>query len=608
MHRTATLNCAAVLALLLAAALLLRGGAAGPFHSVEMAATPTVEVPGVPEPELSAGSAERADLNRLARTTLALVLMAAATALVSVLGVIGSENLALEGRRAVEVMLGAPPAWLVGGAARVWVGRLLWALLIGGVVAAGGGAVLAVLAPPGVSFAPPSVLVGIGGPLILAAGVTACATLPVRLLYRPGGPLARKAENQQLTDPRPRRFNRVLLMTVQLAVAVAILAGSGLMLSSGGGVPSGRPGGGGAGEGGRTVVGMLSPAGGAADDPVARAALYESALATVRDAPELAAESLATPGAWLGRGPEVLAANQCGRCSTGGMPHPVHIARVKHHAVVPGFFAGRGLSFVAGRGLAEDGSGAEGEREVVINQAYARAHFLEPPVLGRKVALGGFMGEWRVVVGVVRDGGGRGLGASGSPYSVYTSAFDNPPAEIELVASVTAVPGAGGDDSLEVARGILAAAVVGGLVVTALKPGSDELERVYGTAPWLGGGARAAGVLGTLAAVFGMVGAMRAHVRSRLRDMGVRAALGAGPRALRRLILGEALRMGAAGVGLGLWGSTLVVGVLGPPGVDNFSAPVFLGIAVIFLAAMVGTALPGARLAGTAEPRAIMDA
>ncbi|MYI67149.1 MAG: hypothetical protein F4107_14615, partial [Gemmatimonadetes bacterium] len=120
LHRTAIVSCAALIALALAAVLLLRGGGGdAPFHVIETAATPTVEVAGLPVPPTPAARAERADLGQLAMTTLALLALAALTVLVTLLGVIGSENLARKGRRAIEVMLGAPPRWLVGAAARL---------------------------------------------------------------------------------------------------------------------------------------------------------------------------------------------------------------------------------------------------------------------------------------------------------------------------------------------------------------------------------------------------------------------------------------------------------------------------------------------------------
>ena len=607
LHRTAIGNCAALIALVLAGSLLLRGGDDGPFHRIDAAVTPTVAMAGLPAPDSPAGASELADLDQLARTTLVLILLAAVTALVSLLGVIGSENLALAARRVIEVMLGAPPRWLVGGAARLWGNRVLLAAAFGGALTVVAVARMAELAPPGVTFGRPSPWTGAAGLVVVAAVIALSAVLPVRGLYRAGRPLLQESASRHLTDPRPRQFNRVLLVTLQLAAAAAILAGSGLFLLSRGGTgnraanvtPADT-------ATGHAVVGLLAPTGQATADPDARAALFESAWSAVRDAPGLVAESLATPGAWIGLGPEVIATNECGRCSTGGMPHPIHATRVRHHAVMPGFFAGRGLRFVEGRDLrASDPRDGEAP-EVVINQAYAYAHFQDPPVIGKWVALGGLDGEWHVVVGIVRDVAGRGLGASGPPYAVYYSAIEHPPAAIELVASVTA--GSGDDeDSLRIVQESLAAASGGGLAVTAFKPAADELDRVYGTATWLGGGSRLAGIVAALVSALGMVGAMRVHVRSRRREMGIRGALGAEPGALKRMILGEAFRIGAVGVGLGLWGAVLVVGVLGPPGVDVFNATLFPAVAVVFLGSAVGAAWPGARLAATAEPRSVID-
>ena len=605
LHRTAIGSCAALIALVVAGSLLLRGGDDSPFHRIDTAVTPTVAMAGLPAPDSPAGASELADLDQLARTTLVLILLAAVTALVSLLGGIGSENLALAARRVIEVMLGAPPRWLVGGVARLWGNRLLRAAAVGGALTVVAVARMAELAPPGVTFGRPSPWTGAAGLVVVAVVVALSAVLPVRGLYRAGRPLLQESESRHLTDPRPRQFNRVLLVTLQLAAAAAILAGSGLFLLSRGGT------------GNRAanvtladtvtghgVVGLLAPTGQANAD--ARAALFESAWSAVRDAPGLVAESLATPGAWIGLGPEVIATNECGRCSTGGMPHPIHTTRVRHHAVMPGFFAARGLRFVEGRDLGASGPRDGEAPEVVINQAYAYAHFQDPPVIGKGVALGGLDGEWHVVVGIVRDVAGRGLGASGPPYAVYYSAIEHPPAAIELVASVTAGFGDDGD-SLRIVQESLAAASGGGLVVTAFKPAADELDRVYATAAWLGGGSRLAGIVAALVSALGMVGAMRVHVGSRRREMGIRGALGAEPGALKRMILGEAFRIGAVGVGLGLWGAMLVVGVLGPPGVDVFNATLFLSVAVLFLGSAVGAAWPGARLAATAEPRSVID-
>ena len=612
--RVVTGCCAALIALVLAGGLLFGGGEES-FHSIDVEVTPTVPLPVLPAAEIPAGDLERGDLDSLAATTLILVAMAAFTALVSLLGVMASENLALQARRIVEVMLGAPPRTMVRATVRLWARRTLAAVLGGGGLALAAALFMSGQAPPGISFERPSVFVAAAGLAAVAVISALFAIVPVLTLYRAGRSLPHDAENRSVTDPRPRQFNRVLRMTLQLAIAVTVIAASGLLVHSDrsrGFAVSG------AGTDAlvgvdpeRTVVGIVSPVASPDGGTASRAALYESALEAVRGVPELVAESLATPGAWVDLGPESITLNECGRCSNGGLPEPIRATRVKHHAVMPGFFAERGLRFVAGRGFRAAGAG-----EVVINRAYALAHFRDPPALGKRVALNGPDENWHVVVGVVTDVPAGGLGASGSPNTVYYSALAHPPAEMELVASVVGVaagaggagsPPAGEEHAVRLVQAALASVPGPSLSLTRHGSAADELGRIFGTAAWLGDGGRAAGVLAALVAVLGMVGAMRVHVGARMREMGIRAALGAGPARLRRRIVGEAFRIGATGVGLGLWGTMLVVGVVAPPGVEPFSAAVFLLVAALFMAAVVWAVLPAARLAGEADPSMVME-
>ncbi len=602
LHRTAVGSCAALVGLLLAAAFLYGGGGES-FHVIGTDATPTVALAGLAEADSPAARAERADLDRLAGTALTLLLLSSLTVLAAVLGLIAAENLSLQGRRAIEVMLGAPPALLVGGAAWRWVRRVGVAALLGALLCSAAVAFMALSAPPGTLLARPAAWPFAAAVALVAAVALGVAVLPAASLYRRGRALAREADSQHATDPRPRQFGRVVLITLQLGITVAVLAASGLLVGARGPQPGTEAPDGAGRAAARSVVGLLSPAGDSASDPVRRAALFNSALAALNDAPGLAAETLATPGAWIGRGPEVNALNECGACSIGGMPVPVQSTRVKRHAVMPGFFAERGMLFVAGRGFSAD----QTANEVVINEAYARAHFTDPPALGRDVSTTGPVGPWHQVVGVVRDPpGGGGLGASGSGYAVYYSAARHPPERIELVAGLARPPDAGAEDSIEIVRATLADLPVPELVVADLKPALDELDRVYGTAGWLGGGSRAVGIVAAIVALAGMVGALRTHVHARRRELGIRSALGAHPKALRRMVLGEAFRIGAVGVGAGLWGTTLIMGVVAPPGVGVVSVPLFAAIFAVFVLAAVLAALPGARVAASSEPRSAM--
>ena len=617
LSRIAILSCAALITFMLAAAMLIRAGE-GPFHVIETAVTPTVEVAGLASPSISAGRPENADLGRLAMTVFVLLLLSSLTALVTLLGVIGSENLALKGRRVIEVTLGAPPRWLLAAAMRLWRRRLLVAGIASGLLCAGTVSWLVWTIPPGTSLRYPAVWPAALVLVVIALVVYAAAVAPIHRLYRPGLSLSREADQQQYTDPRPQQFNRVLLVTCQLTIAVAILAGSGLMVLAGDRPPGmvdgaldaqAAP--------GRTVVGQLASRDTAAGDgdPAAHAALYASALSALGDAPGVAAESLATPGAWMGRGPSVIAVNYCGPCSAGGFPNPIHRTRVRVHAVMPGFFAKRGMEIQAGQGL--DAFSADTRppgiperkygRSVVINESYAREHFSSP--VGRSVMLRGDGGEvWYDVVGVVRDTPRGGLGDSGPRYAVYYSAVEHPPSEIELVATVNVPAAAGLDDSLRVVQGALAEVPESELSITGFRWARDEIARVWGTAGWVGGGTRLAGVLAAIVALAGVMSALRAHIRARLREMGIRAALGAPPRSLRRMVLRETLRISLVGTGLGLWVATTVIAFLSPSAVDTFNALLFVTITVLFVGGAVAVALPSAWLAATAHPSTVMQA
>jgi ABC-type antimicrobial peptide transport system permease subunit len=96
-----------------------------------------------------------------------------------------------------------------------------------------------------------------------------------------------------------------------------------------------------------------------------------------------------------------------------------------------------------------------------------------------------------------------------------------------------------------------------------------------------------------LAAV-GLYGLMAYSVEQRRREIGIRLALGAGPAALRNMVLAEGGRIGGVGVVIGLAGALAISRVLDNQivGVAGWDATVFGGVAallalVTFLAAYV---------------------
>jgi predicted lysophospholipase L1 biosynthesis ABC-type transport system permease subunit len=98
--------------------------------------------------------------------------------------------------------------------------------------------------------------------------------------------------------------------------------------------------------------------------------------------------------------------------------------------------------------------------------------------------------------------------------------------------------------------------------------------------------------LALLLAGFGLYGVMAYSVAQRRREIGIRMALGANASDVRALVVGQALRMGATGVAIGLVGALLVTRVLdsllfGVTAVDplTFAAVSAALITVLLLAA-----------------------
>ncbi|NNM32609.1 MAG: hypothetical protein HKO53_06065, partial [Gemmatimonadetes bacterium] len=562
--RTPGILVTVLVALVAWGALVFRGPAGDPGHRVVLEGTPTVEADGLPSADVSAAAVEGADLDRLMDVVLVTLLLALGATAASLGGLMGADAVSSSRRWSVEALLGAPLSGLLRNQVERWRRRLLWGLILGLVAAMTAFGVFARQAPPGISTATPSPRSVATAVVLTVLAVLAIAVRPVHRLYRSRGRLALALRLGGASETAAARFQRMMWVTGQLAAAVALVTAAGLLGSAD--EPLAEL------DRGRQIAATFVATGDSVRDAGLRAGLLEMALGRLQADPALVAESLATPGAWLDRGPETATANECGRCTTGGMPHPVHVAQVRHHVVMPGFTTGRGLDLLDGRRLNGD-DGPEGEPVVLINQAYARAHFQDGPAVGKRVALGGLAGDWHQVVGVVSDVPSGGLGRTGSPFAVYFSALQHPPVAVEFVAQHLAsgeeLDLAAAGEALQVA---IATRTTGDLELEYVAPAVEEVERIHGTSAWL---AHATGVLGWVAAVAALLAvwfAVAGQIEARTAELGTRAALGAEPRALWALVLGESARLGTIGVGLGLWGATAVVGIVGPGGGPLFDA------------------------------------
>jgi putative ABC transport system permease protein len=211
-----------------------------------------------------------------------------------------------------------------------------------------------------------------------------------------------------------------------------------------------------------------------------------------------------------------------------------------------------GLRHVSGRGLGAADT-AEAPQVAIINETMARRFWPGRDPLGRRFRMGSPDRPWVTVVGVAGDVRHHGLTSVVKaqffrPYAQFHLSSGNPPRSLNLV-----VKAAGGDPA---ALGAPLRAALQRLDPRIPLAGVMSLEEVVAASvatPRFAGSLL--GLFAALAlalAAVGVFGVLSCVVSERTPEIGLRVALGAEGRHLRRLVFGEGLGLVAAGVGAGL--------------------------------------------------------
>ena len=264
--------------------------------------------------------------------------------------------------------------------------------------------------------------------------------------------------------------------------------------------------------------------------------------------------------------------------------------------VTPDFFATLGMPVLRGRSIAE--SDQPGTTKVlVINQSLAKKFFPDGDAIGQSLVLGwgqDTTGDTRQVVGVVGDVRSVGLADAPEP-TVYVPIMQAPYSNLAVLVRTNASPATLAAPLRSIVRELDHEIPVYSVQTMEERvAGSVGRERFYATLI-----AIFAGVALVLSAV-GLYGVIAYAVSQRTHEMGVRVALGATGDRITRMVVGEGLRLTAAGAIVGIAGSLLagrLVATLlfGVTAVD----PLTLGsvIAVLVIVAMLASWLPARRAA-----------
>jgi predicted permease len=283
--------------------------------------------------------------------------------------------------------------------------------------------------------------------------------------------------------------------------------------------------------------------------------------------------------------------------------------QVVQRAVTPGYFTAMGIPLRKGRLFTEADTG-DGNLVAIVNETAARRYWPGEDPVGTRFAVGSLERfgsfrrpppggvELREIVGVVADVRTAGFAAEVQP-EVYYSYKQYPLYDVRLLVWAAVDP-----TTLAPVIRREAAAVNPRAVVARVRT-MEEVAAASLAEPRQ----RAAlvGVFSALALGLGMLGiysVMSYTVARRTKEIGIRVALGAQPGDVLRLVVGQALRLAAAGVIVGLAGAVAagrwISGLLF--GVQPGDPATLAGTCLLLAGAAVAASYRPARHAARVDP------
>jgi len=273
-----------------------------------------------------------------------------------------------------------------------------------------------------------------------------------------------------------------------------------------------------------------------------------------------------------------------------------------YRAITPGYLRAMGTKLVAGRFFDEQGR-AGGRRVVLVDDLLARTVWPGQSAIGKKIEAehlreNGFTPEWSEVVGVVEHIHNHSLSTTvrGEIYIPY----EQTAREHLSFAVRTRV------DPLSLAEPIRQELRRHDkdLAISKIRPMTVYLERASAPAQFTAVLSAIFAGLALLLSAVGIYGVVSYSVSRRMREMGVRMALGATSSNILALVLREGLNLALVGVVLGAGGALLASRVLQNLiyGVSVFDPATYgLAVAVTSVAALLGCWRPAAK-AASANP------
>lgn len=274
-----------------------------------------------------------------------------------------------------------------------------------------------------------------------------------------------------------------------------------------------------------------------------------------------------------------------------------------YFAVSPDYFRTMGIRLLHGRAFTEHDD-ARGPSVIVISDTMARRYWPGGDALGKRITISYNNTGPREIVGVVGDVKNASLSDAPAP-SLYTPFEQTPWPVVGLVVKTT--------DDLEGVRrslGTALAKTAPDLPLDDVQVLSTFVAKATATPRFLTAIVTLFASFAILLAGCGLFSVMAYSVAQRRREIGIRMALGAAAADVRGLVVGQAVRLGALGLALGLAGAlaagrllaTLLFQVRPVDPITLFAVSV-----ILFLIVVIAASLP-ARRAVRVHPAQVLRA
>jgi predicted permease len=278
--------------------------------------------------------------------------------------------------------------------------------------------------------------------------------------------------------------------------------------------------------------------------------------------------------------------------------HGEHNDVAQRH-VSAGYFSTLGARLLRGR-FFEEAEDQSKPKVAIINEAFAKRFFPGEDPIGRQLAHVGTNPQPIQIVGIVDDIREGPLDIAIPPV-LYTPFNQGPDDEFTLVVRTA--------ESETVVLPVISAMVrqidpgivsIRGTTMTA-RINDSQSAYLHRSLAWLVGGFAG---MALLLGVVGLYGVIAYSVNQRVREIGIRMALGAQPGSVHRLILRQAGWLTTLGIAVGVAGSVGAASLIHSLlfGVDSWDVTTLAGVAAILWIAALGASFLPARRAALLNP------